>query len=120
MSRSLNKVQLIGNVGNDPEIRTTQGGKRVANFSLATNRRDDGVDWHRISVWGKGADIVEKWVKKGDKLYIEGRISYSQKDDRYYTNITANEFIMLGGGSGERKQKPQEKPLSEPEDELPF
>ena len=117
MSRSLNKVTLIGNLGNDPEVRSTTGGNRVATFSLATSRswndqsgnRQEKTEWHRCVVWNtKGsqlADIVEKYVKKGDKLYVEGRIEYRQWQDkdgqtRYSTEINVRELIMLGGGRG--------------------
>ena len=117
MSRSLNKVTLIGNLGADPEIRSTTGGNRVATFSLATSRswnspsgdKQEKTEWHRCVVWNTKssqlADIVEKYVKKGDKLYVEGRIEYRQWQDkdgqtRYSTEINVRELIMLGGGSG--------------------
>ena len=117
MSRSLNKVTLIGNLGADPEVRSTSGGNRVATFSLATSRswndqsgaKQEKTEWHRCVVWNtKGstlADIVEKYVHKGDKLYIEGRIEYRQWQDkdnqtRYSTEINVREMIMLGGGKG--------------------
>src|SRR3954467_7445631 len=117
MSRSLNKVTLIGNLGNDPEVRSTTGGNRVATFSLATSRswnnqsgdRQEKTEWHRCVVWNtKGsqlADIVEKYVKKGDKIYVEGRIEYRQWQDkdgqtRYSTEINVRELIMIGGGGG--------------------
>jgi single-strand DNA-binding protein len=113
----LNKVTLIGNLGNDPEVRATSGGNRVATFSLATSRtwnsasgeRQEKTEWHRCVVWNtKGsqlADIVEKYVKKGDKLYVEGRIEYRQWQDkegqtRYSTEINVRELIMLSGRSG--------------------
>ena len=119
MSRSLNKVVLIGNLGNDPEVRSTTGGNRVATFSLATSRswndaqgsKQEKTEWHRCVVWNtnssKLADIVEKYVKKGDKLYVEGRIEYRQWQDkegqtRYSTEINVREMIMLGGGKGGR------------------
>ena len=115
MSRSLNKVTLIGNLGSDPEIRSTPGGGRVAQFSLATSRtwndqtggKQEKTEWHRCVVWNsKGsqlADIVEKYVKKGDKLYLEGRIEYRQWQDKdgqtkYSTEINVRELILLGGG----------------------
>ena len=114
MSRSLNKVELIGNVGSDPEIRTTPGGNTVAQFSLATSRtwndqagvRQEKTEWHRCVVWNSKtstlADIVERYVKKGDKLYIEGRIEYRQWQDkdgqtRYSTEINVRELILIGG-----------------------
>ena len=117
MSRSLNKVTLIGNLGNDPEVRSTTGGNRVATFSLATSRswndqsgnRQEKTEWHRCVVWNtKGsqlADIVEKYVHKGDKIYVEGRIEYRQWQDkdgqtRYSTEINVRELIMLGGPRG--------------------
>src|SRR3982750_4590930 len=120
MSRSLNKVTLIGNLGNDPEVRSTTGGNRVANFSLATSRswndasgtKQEKTEWHRCVVWNSKssqlADIVERYVKKGDKLFVEGRIEYRQWQDKdgqtkYSTEINVRELIMLGsprGGGG--------------------
>jgi len=117
VSRSLNKVSLIGNLGADPEVRSTTGGNRVATFGLATSRswtspsgeRQEKTEWHRCVVWNsKGsqlADIVEKYVKKGDKIYVEGRIEYRQWQDkdgqtRYSTEINVRELIMLGGARG--------------------
>jgi len=118
----LNKVTLIGNLGNDPEVRSTNGGNRVATFSLATRRswndasgaKQGKTEWHRCVAWNsKGsslADVVEKYVKKGDKLYVEGRIEYRQWQDkdgqtRYSTEINVRELLMLGtprgGGGGE-------------------
>lgn len=114
MSRSLNKVTLIGNLGSDPEIRSTPGGGRVAQFSLATSRtwndqnggKQEKTEWHRCVVWNsKGsqlADIVEKYVKKGEKLYVEGRIEYRQWQDKdgqtkYSTEINVRELLLLGG-----------------------
>jgi single-strand DNA-binding protein len=124
VSRSLNKVSLIGNLGNDPEVRSTTGGNRVATFSLATSRswndasgtRQEKTEWHRCVVWNTKtsqlADIVERYVKKGDKLYVEGRIEYRQWQDkdnqtRYSTEINVRELIMLtsksqsGAGAGD-------------------
>ena len=113
MSRSLNKVTLIGNLGNDPEVRSTSGGNRVATFSLATSRswtgasgeKQEKTEWHRCVVWNSKAsqlaDIVEKYVKKGDKLYVEGRIEYRQwqdkeGQDKYTNEIMADRMQMLG------------------------
>ena len=119
MSRSLNKVTLIGNLGNDPEIRTTNNGSKVANFSLATTRqwnspageKQEKTEWHKCIAWntgGKGtglADIIERYVKKGDKLYVEGSIEYRQYEDkekqtRYVTEIKVREILLLGGKGG--------------------
>ncbi|MDQ3673457.1 MAG: single-stranded DNA-binding protein [Gemmatimonadota bacterium] len=118
MSRSLNKVMLIGNLGSDPEVRSTTGGGRVANFSLATSRtwnnasgeKQEKTEWHRCMVWntknGKLADIVEQYLKKGHKVFVEGSIEYRQWQDkenqtRYSTEINVRELVMLGGGRGE-------------------
>lgn len=117
MSRSLNKVTLIGNLGADPEVRTTTGGGRVATFSLATSRswnsqsgeKQEKTEWHRCVVWNSKvstlADIVERYLKKGDKVYVEGRIEYRQWQDkegqtRYTTEINVRELLMLSGRSG--------------------
>ena len=117
MSRSLNKVTLIGNLGSDPEVRSTTGGNRVATFSVATSRswndaagaKQEKTEWHRCVVWNTKnsqlADIVEKYVHKGDKIYVEGRIEYRQWQDkenqtRYSTEINVRELIMLGAPSG--------------------
>ena len=117
MSRSLNKVTLIGNLGADPEVRSTTGGGRVATFSLATSRswnsqsgeKQEKTEWHRCVVWNSKvstlADIVERYLKKGDKVYVEGRIEYRQWQDkegqtRYTTEINVRELLMLSGRSG--------------------
>ncbi len=116
MSRSLNKVILIGNLGADPEVRSTANGSRVATLSVATSRqwknqsgeKQEKTEWHRVVLWNnKGstlADIAEKYCKKGDKVYIEGSIEYRSWQDRegqtrYTTEITARELIMLSGRS---------------------
>jgi len=150
MSRSLNKVMLIGNVGSEPEIRATSGGARVAKLSLATNRswsdrsgqQQEKTEWHRLTFFGRLVDIVEQWVKKGDRLYVEGRVEYSQTEGeggtRYWTDIVVNEMVMLGstggggasgggrsgggGGGGYSGGGPSDSgpSLSEPDDDLPF
>jgi single-strand DNA-binding protein len=116
VSRSLNKVQLIGNLGADPEVRSTSNGSRVATLSLATSRqwknqsgeKQEKTEWHRVVLWNnKGstlADIAERYCKKGDKVYVEGSIEYRSWQDRegqtrYTTEITARELILLSGKS---------------------
>src|SRR3982751_1348187 len=108
---------LIGNLGSDPEVRSTTGGNRVATFSLATSRqwsspngeKQEKTEWHRCVVWnvkGTGlADVVEKYCKKGDRIYVEGRIEYRQWQDkenqtRYSTEINVRDLLMLGGSRG--------------------
>lgn len=148
MSRSVNKVTLIGNVGNDPEIRSTSSGSPVAKVSLATNRQfqdrtgqtQDRTEWHRLTFFGRLAEIVEQYVSKGDPLYVEGRLEYSQTQDdkgntRYWTDIVVNEMVMLGSASrsedssgfgGDREAAAQDggaaasPPLTQPDDDLPF
>jgi single-strand DNA-binding protein len=113
VSRSLNKVTLIGNLGADPEVRTVANGGKVATISLATSRKwkKDGenqekTEWHRVVLWdnakgAKLADLAESYMKKGDKVYIEGQIEYRswEKDGvtKYTTEIVAREVILLGG-----------------------
>ena len=118
MSRSLNKAILIGNVGGEPEVRTVGTGGRVATFSLATGRqwtdqsgnKQEKTEWHRCVVWNSGrggglADVVEKYVRKGEKVYVEGEIEYRQWQDkdgqtRYTTEIKVKELMLLGGRQG--------------------
>jgi len=110
MSRSLNRATLIGNTGSDPDVRTTPKGTRIAKVSLATNRtwkggdgqRREETEWHRLTFFGPLAEILEQWVGKGDRLYVEGRIHYSQVegDDghtRHFTEVVVDGLIMLGG-----------------------
>lgn len=111
MSRGVNKVVLIGNVGTDPDIRSTSSGGQIAKFSLATNRsykdaagtKREETQWHRLTVFGKLVDVVDKYVKKGDRLYVEGRIEYSESEKdgqkRYWTDIIVSDLTMLGGDS---------------------
>ncbi len=109
MAKSLNKVMLIGNLGKDPELRYTSSGVAVATFSLATNeswKDQDGntqerTEWHNIVAWRKLAEICGEWLKKGKKVYIEGRIQTRSYDDKntgtkkYITEIVADSMIML-------------------------
>ncbi len=119
MARGINKVILVGNLGNDPETKYTQGGMAVTKISLATTsvRKDrDGnnqekTEWHRVTFFGKLGEIAGEYLRKGSQCYIEGRITYSEHtgDDgqkRYYTDIIADEMQMLGGrgdGGGTRE-----------------
>jgi single-strand DNA-binding protein len=147
MSRSLNKATLIGNLGADPEIRSTNSGTPVATLSIATSRRwtsrsgeqQEKTEWHRVVCWDKLADIAQRYLKKGDRVYIEGSIEYRQWEGqdgqtKYTTEIRAREMIMLGssgGGQGFQQSAPapagQSADFSEfsneslaGEDDLPF
>ena len=105
-----NKVQLIGNLGNAPEVKNTENGKKLARFSMATNETYRGrtgekiteTTWHNVVAWGKVADIAEKFLTKGKEIAIEGKLinrSYTDKDGikRYVTEIQVNELLLIGG-----------------------
>lgn len=109
MNAMKNTVQLIGNVGNDPEIKSFDGGKKVANLTIATNdsyKNDKGekveqTEWHKVVAWGKTADLIEKYVTKGLQIGIEGKLTHRSYDDnngekRYITEIVVNELLLLG------------------------
>jgi len=117
MARGLNKCTFIGNLGSDPEVRSTTGGARVATFSIGVSEewkdkdgnKQERTEWVRVVVWDKLAEIVEQYVHKGDKLYVEGKMAnrkWQDKDgnDRYTTEIVINGFggtlLMLGSPSG--------------------
>jgi single-strand DNA-binding protein len=153
MAKSVNKVILLGNVGKDPEIRATAGGMTVANFSIATTDRIKGQDgqytdkteWHNLVAFQRTAEIVRDYVKKGNKLYIEGRLQTSSWDDKtsgqkkYKTEIIVSDLSLLSGrgeggesGGGYSKSNTasydQRTPSSQPEyadvgitdDDIPF
>ena len=114
MNTLRNKVQLIGNLGNTPEIITLDSGKKLAKFSIATNEsyknaqgeKVTETQWHNLIAWGKTAEIVEKYLKKGKEIAIEGKLtnrSYEDKEGvkKYFTEIVINELMMLGS----KKQK---------------
>ena len=114
MAKTVNKVILLGNVGKDPEIRSTTGGTLVANLSLATSERykDKGgewqerTEWHNLVGYARGAEILRDYVKKGSKLYVEGRITTRSWDDKetgkkaYRTEIVVNEISLLSPAEG--------------------
>jgi single-strand DNA-binding protein len=104
-----NKVQLIGNLGQNPEIKTLDGGKKLARFSIATNeayRNANGekiteTQWHNLVAWGKLAEIIEKYITKGSEVAVEGKLTYRTYNDKdgnkkYFTEIQVNELLMLG------------------------
>ncbi|MDI6779157.1 MAG: single-stranded DNA-binding protein [Bacteroidota bacterium] len=141
--KSLNKVMLIGNLGKDPELRYTANGTPVASFSIATSdswkdlegNLTERTEWHNIVAWRKLAEICGEWLKKGQKVYIEGSIRNRSYDDkngvkRYVTEIIADDLIMLGGGKGVVDTDPDKigtksiqatsPNAEEKEDDLPF
>jgi len=145
--RGINKVILVGHLGRDPEVRYLEGGTSVANFSLATSdsytnkngERVDQTEWHNIVAWRKLAEIVEKYIKKGSFIYIEGKLRTRSWEDKegnkkYTTEIVADNLVMLDkkGDTQDRpltmEEHPQEEPKTpvdkpteaEPTDDLPF
>lgn len=135
MARGINKVILVGNLGNDPEMKYTQGGMAVCTLSLATTsvRKDkDGnqqekTEWHRVKLFGKLGEIAGEYLKKGRQVYIEGSIRYDKftgQDgvEKYFTDIVADDMQMLGGGGegggsggsyrggGDRSERPARPP----------
>ncbi len=146
MARSLNKVMLIGNLGRDPEVRHLENGTAVANFSVATSEsyrdRNSGetitnTDWHNVVLWRGLAEVAEKYLKKGDKVYLEGRLrSRSYQDQqgvtKYITEVVVDDMVMLGArntgenGGHPSQQQPAPAPkapdlkLEEGDDDLPF
>lgn len=132
--RSVNVVTLLGNVGNDPEIRTAGNGAKMASFSLATGRewknangeKQEKTEWHKCVVWGTAksdglAGVVERYVGKGVQVYVTGRIEYRQweKDGvtRYGTDIIVTDLVLLGGGKGKDRAS---EPEPTPDEEWPF
>ena len=140
--RSVNKVILIGNLGVDPEVRYLENGQAVANFRIATNRvyttkdneRREETEWHRVVLWGKLAEISEKYLSKGRTVYIEGRLRTRQWVDqngaeRYTTEIVGENMTMLGGKTEDNKHIANNTSDTAPpafnnndtiEDDLPF
>ena len=111
MARGINKVILIGNLGRDPEVRYTQDGRAICNFTMATteNWRDkntgekrDRTEWHRVVVWGRLAEICADYLSKGRQVYVEGRLQTRDWEDketgqkRYMTEVVVNEFQLMG------------------------
>tara|TARA_Y100000588_G_scaffold201921_1_gene215576 strand:- start:20 stop:463 length:444 start_codon:yes stop_codon:yes gene_type:complete len=144
--RGVNKVILIGNLGADPEVKYTSSGVPVANFNLATSEswtdkttgeRQERTEWHRLVLWRKLAEIAGQYLKKGGKIYVEGKLQTRSWDDqngqkRYTTEVVVDEMQMLdgrsdGGGVGQAgdpgpaaMDNYASQPVSEEEDDLPF
>ncbi|HUG01590.1 MAG TPA: single-stranded DNA-binding protein, partial [Longimicrobiales bacterium] len=107
MSRSINKIILVGNVGRDPDVQTTASGARVAHVSLATSRRiprngsvEERTEWHRLTLWDRLAEIAETHVRKGDRIYAEGRMDYDSFERNGVSvptaEVTVRELVLLG------------------------
>ncbi len=122
MAKGVNRVTLLGHIGRDPEVRTTNGGTVVATFSLATSDRrkdargewQDATEWHSLVAFGRTAEIVRDYIHKGSQLYVEGKLQTRSWDDkesgqkRYKTEILINELTLLGGKPGARSVDPAE------------
>lgn len=125
MARGINKVILIGNLGQDPEVRFTQGGTAVATLNIATSdswldrnsgQRQERTEWHRVILFKKTAEIAQQYLRKGAKVYIEGRLQTRKwqdqsGQDRYTTEIVANDMQMLDSGG---QQAPQQGGYQQP------
>ena len=138
----VNKVILVGNLGRDPEVRSTPSGQKVANFTLATNRkwndrdgnRQEQTEWHRIVCWGRQAEIAGQYLTRGKQIYVEGRLQTRSWDDqqsgekRYMTEIICDNFQMLGrrgegdsmGPSYGNESASQSAVADSPDDDIPF
>jgi single-strand DNA-binding protein len=103
-----NSVQLIGNVGQEPEIKNLEGGKKTANINIATNEvyyrengdKEEQTQWHRVTAWGKTAEIIERYVSKGKEIAIEGKLTHRSYEDkegnkRFITEVIANEILLI-------------------------
>jgi single-strand DNA-binding protein len=127
MSAGLNKAMIIGHLGRDPEVRYTEGGDAVANLAIATSEswkdksgeKQERTEWHRVTAWGKLAEICGEHLKKGSQVYVEGKLQtrkYTDKDgvEKYTTEIRADQMRMLGrprdGGGGEQSSRPAAAP----------
>ena len=124
----MNKVTLLGRLGKNPELMTSKSGKSFCKFSLATN---DGygdnkkTNWHNCTAFGKSAEIIEKYVKKGNELCVSGSIDHNEHEGKFYTSILVNDFTFVGGKS-ESNETPQPpsvpaQPITHEDDgDLPF
>jgi single-strand DNA-binding protein len=124
--KTMNKVILVGNLGADPEMKATASGTNVTNLRLATNRKwtsKDGekmerTDWHRVTLWGRQAEVAAQYLSKGRQVLIEGRLEYTKVGEgdeaKYYTDVVAERLELLGGKGGNGSTHEQEG------DETPF
>lgn len=137
---SVNKAIVLGNLGRDAELRYTPGGAPVATLNLATTevwndknngKRQEKTEWHRVVLWGKTAEALAEYLKKGKQVYVEGRLQTRSWDDkdgnkRYTTEIRGDRVVLLGSGAGDhvRGPAPSEQPepalAGELDDEIPF
>jgi len=144
MGKGINKVIIVGNLGNDPEVRYSQSGSAMCSISVATSEswkdkttgeQKERTEWHRVKFFGKLAEIAGEYLKKGSQVYVEGRLrtdKYTDKNgvERYTTDVFADDMQMLGGKPSEGSSRPSSAPPSNnappsndtpfPEDDIPF
>ena len=143
MGKSVNKVLLIGNLGKDPEVKTIPTGTAVCKLNLATEERFKGKDgqwqskteWHNVVLWARLAELAGEYLKKGSKVYIEGRLQTRSWDDKqsgqrkYITEVVADEMVLLSSGGSHQASAPAEEEAPQPvaagaapidDEELPF
>ena len=136
----LNRATILGRLGSDPDVKTINNGQTVATVSLATSEKwkdknsgqdQERTEWHRVVIWGKGAEIIQKYVKKGQQLYVEGKLQTRKWDKdgvtMYTTEIVATNLVLVGGGNsggGSRPPGPTEQDYTGPSfdssEEIPF
>jgi single-strand DNA-binding protein len=129
---SVNRVILLGRVGKDPEVRNTTNGKTVANFSLATSEsykdssgeKKETTEWHNLVLWGKTAEIAQKYVSKGDQIYVEGKLQTRswEKDGvtKYTTETIVDKLTLIGGNKRSTNQEEPAAVEDSTDDTLPF
>ena len=119
----INQVTLLGRVGKDPEIRYTKDNQAVAMFSIATSEKwkdkdgktQENTTWHNVKAWEQKAELVEKYVKKGDLLFVQGRIEYTENNGKYYTAIVIHNMQFLSSKGGSQSQvSNKDKPIPQP------
>lgn len=134
MAEGLNKVMLLGNLGADPELKVTGQGTAILKLRIATtetymnssNERQERTEWHSVTVWGKRGEGLAKFLKKGDRIFIEGSLrtqSYEKNGEkRYSTEVNATNVVLCGGGGrrGSEESPPARRGGSEEEDDIPF
>ncbi|ECB1886213.1 single-stranded DNA-binding protein [Salmonella enterica subsp. enterica serovar Mississippi] len=150
--RGVNKVIIMGNVGQDPDVRVMNSGDQVASLTIATSEvwndkqtgeKKEQTEWHRITFWRKAAEIIAQYVKKGDKLYVEGKLQTRKYTDsngveKYATDIIAEDFRLMGSANGQQQggqqqqrqqgpthsgggqSRPQQQPPRDFDDDIPF
>lgn len=130
---NLNRVQIMGNLGKDPESRYTGSGKMIVSFSVAVNNtwkdangeKKTNTEWVNVEAWGRLAEIINQYAKKGSSVYLEGRLKTDKFEDKngdmkYFTKVIASSVQFLGGGSNNGSNQSQEVTQEDPDENIPF